>query len=110
MIDPDVPNPNAGALRMTYLHLAVADKGGFCLFPQQTPQTVAIYQPPSPLSTEQHRYTFLIYRQPADFVPDLITPQTRLGFDVNAYASRLGLTLVGGNFFRQGLGDAVAPS
>ena len=98
MVDPDVPNAQAGALRMNYLHWYVSGNSPSCI-KNQDPNTVAIYQPPTPLSTTQHRYTFLVYREPPNYVPDTVTPQARLGFDLNAYTQAAGLVLVGGNFF-----------
>lgn len=102
MVDPDVPNAQAGDLRMNYLHWYVSGNSPSCIL-NQSPKTVALYQSPSPLSTTQHRYTFLVYREPAGYVPDEITPQVRLGFDLNAYTQAAGLVLVGGNFFREAI-------
>lgn len=102
MIDPDVPNPDAGALRMTYLHWAVSNAQPSCIKTQKQ-KTDTIYQALSPASTQLHRYTFLVYRQPAGYKPDTVALQLRPGFDINAYAARKGLQLVGGNFLREGL-------
>ena len=65
--------------------------------------TVALYESPTPASPQQHRYTFLVYREPKGYQPDLVTPQVRAGFDLNAYTSKAGLVLVGGNFFREAI-------
>jgi phosphatidylethanolamine-binding protein len=73
----------------------------------QKPVTDTIYQALSPLSTQQHRYTFLVYRQPPGYTPDLVTLQTRPGFNVNTYAASKGLTLVGGNFLREAITNGV---
>ncbi|KAK3713228.1 hypothetical protein LTR37_008661, partial [Vermiconidia calcicola] len=103
--DPDVPNPDAGALRMAYLHWAVHDAQPSCIT-NQKPVTDTVYQALTPASTQQHRYTFLVYRQPAGYQPDavdLATLQLRPGFDVNKYAADNGLTLVGGNFLREAI-------
>lgn len=100
LVDPDVPNPDAGALRMPYLHWAVSNAQPSCI-KKQAQQTNTIYEALSPLSTQLHRYTFLVYRQPANYQPDLVALQVRPGFDINAYAARKGLTLVGGNFLRE---------
>lgn len=101
LVDPDVPNPDS-PLRMTYLHWQVSGAKSICAR-SQSPTTVALYQALTPLSTQQHRYTFLVYREPAGYKPDVVTPQVRAGFDVNAYASKGGLTLVGGNFLREAI-------
>ena len=100
-IDPDVPNPDAGALRKTYLHWAFHDAQPNCIKTQKR-VTDTVYEAPTPGSTQQHRYTFLVYRQPAGYTvtaADLATLQVRPGFNVNTYAAKKGLTLVGGNFF-----------
>jgi phosphatidylethanolamine-binding protein len=102
MIDPDVPNPDAGPLRLTFLHWAVSNAQPSCIRDQKQ-QTDAMYQSLTPASTQLHRYTFLVYRQPAGYVPDTVALQVRLGFDINAYAARKGLVLVGGNFLRESL-------
>jgi phosphatidylethanolamine-binding protein len=101
MVDPDVPNPQS-PVRQNYLHWYVSGNRPSCIN-NQSPNTVAPYQPPSPGSTQQHRYTFLVYREPPNYVPDTTTPQTRAGFDVNAYAQAGGLVLVGGNFFLEAI-------
>ena len=103
MIDPDVPNPDAGAARMTYLHWYVSGNKASCVVNQNTRETVTSYQSPSPGSTQQHRYTFLAYREPPGYQPEPLTTQDRPGFDVNAYAANGGLVLVGGNFFLEAI-------
>lgn len=109
LVDPDVPSPDGAAgtgIRVTFLHWEVADAQPSCIN-NQSPKTVALYQPLTPASTTQHRYTFLVYRQPPNYVPEVITPQLRVGFDVNAYAARGGLTLVGGNFLREAITNGI---
>ena len=107
MVDPDVPSPNGVAgIRTTFLHWEVANAQPSCIA-AQTQMTVAMYQSPTPLSTQQHRYTFLVYRQPPNYSPEPITPNLRVGFNVNAYAAKGGLTLVGGNFFREALTNGI---
>lgn len=73
----------------------------------QKQKTDTIYEPLTPLSTQQHRYTFLVYRQPPGYTPDLVKLQVRTGFDINAYAAEKGLTLVGGNFLREAATNGV---
>lgn len=99
MIDPDVPNPQS-PVRKTYLHWYVSGNSPSCL-PNSGADTVTAYESPSPGSTQEHRYTFLVYREPKGYTPDTVTAQTRPGFDVNAYAKKAGLVLVGGNFLRE---------
>lgn len=101
MIDPDVPNAQS-PITVNYLHWYVAGNSPSCIQPQ-SPQTVTDYESPTPISTTQHRYTFLVYREPPGYVPDTITAQIRPGFDINAYAAKAGLVLVGGNFFREAI-------
>ena len=104
MVDPDVPAPSS-ALRGNYLHWAYYNAQPDCNH-WQSPVTAAIYQPPSPPSFEEHRYTFLVYRQPAGFalsITDLALLNTRVNFNLNKFVLEKGLRLVGGNFFRQGL-------
>lgn len=104
-----MPSPSGAAgtgIRVTFLHWEVANAQPSCI-KNQSPQTIALYQPLTPASTEQHRYTFLVYRQPEGYVPEPITPQLRVGFDVNAYAARGGLVLVGGNFLREAITNGI---
>lgn len=108
-MDPDVPQSSGAAgtgIRVNYLHWEVSNAQPAC-GEAQSPQTVAIYQSLTPASTTQHRYTFLVYRQPAGYTPDVVTPQTRAGFDINGYAAKGGLTLVGGNFLREAITNGV---
>ena len=100
MIDPDVPNPQS-PVRKTYLHWYVSGNKPSCV--SDNPRTVTLYQNPSPASTQQHRYTFLLYREPAGYSPNVAAAQLRVGFNVNAYAQAAGLVLVGGNFFREAI-------
>lgn len=109
LVDPDVPQSDGAlgtGIRVTFLHWEVANAQPSCIA-NQSPSTVAFYQPLTPASTTQHRYTFLVYRQPANYKPEAITPNLRVGFDVNAYAARGGLTLVGGNVLREALTNGI---
>ncbi|KAK5172125.1 uncharacterized protein LTR77_003763 [Saxophila tyrrhenica] len=105
LVDPDVPSEEGVlGVRVNYLHWAVSDAQPSCIA-DQSPSTDTIYQSLTPASTTRHRYTFLVYRQPADYTPDLVPLQVRAAFDINAYAARKGLELVGGNFLREALTD-----
>jgi phosphatidylethanolamine-binding protein (PEBP) family uncharacterized protein len=73
-----------------------------CITNQQI-VTDTIYEAPSPASTQQHRYTFLVYRQPPEYVPNDVTLNVRPGFNLNAYTASKSLVLVGGNFFREAI-------
>src|SRR4051812_38021522 len=98
MVDPDVPQSSgAFSVRITYLHWHVQGAQPSCIANQRRTMTV-FYQPPSPIATTQHRYKFLVYREPADAFTGDILGNTRLGFDVNDFARRKNLTLVGRNF------------
>ena len=69
--------------------------------------TVPAYRALTPLSTAQHRYVQLVYRQPANFQrPSELTLVTA-GFDLNGFVRSKGLVNVGAQFFREGLVDAV---
>lgn len=57
LIDPDVPEENSPA-QVNYEHWAVGNAQPYCVT-DQDPVTVVAYEPPTPLSTTQHRYTFL---------------------------------------------------
>lgn len=65
--------------------------------------TDTLYESPTPASTQQHRYTFLVYRQPPGYVPDTVTLQVRPGLNIYTYAASKGLKLVGGNFLRESI-------
>lgn len=109
LVDPDVPQSDGAlgtGIRVTFLHWEVANAQPSCVA-SQSPSTIALYQALTPASTTQHRYTFLVYRQPANYVAEAITPQLRVGFNVNAYARRGGLTLVGGNFLREAITNGI---
>ena len=107
LVDPDVPNPNGVAgVKVTFLHWAVSNAQPSCITNQKQ-STDTMYQALTPASTAQHRYTFLVYRQPADYKPDLVSLQLRTGFDINAYAGANGLVLVGGNFLREAITNGV---
>lgn len=65
----------------------------------QIPETIVIYEPLTPASTTQHRYTFLVYRQPPGYqvtTAEDILLQVRSPFDLNDYAQDNNLVLVGG--------------
>lgn len=107
MVDPDVPMPGGTATvpAIRYLHWAVYDAQADCV-QDQNRMAAPFYQNPSPASIEPHRYTFLLYRQPADFqltVTDRGNLGLRAGFDLDNFVVTKGLTLVGGNFFLEGL-------
>ena len=78
-----------------------------CIGTFKNSDTVTIYEPPTPASTTQHRYTFLVYREPAGYTPNVVTAQVRPGFNVNTYAAAGGLTLVGGNFFNEAITNGL---
>jgi hypothetical protein len=73
-----------------------------CIKNQQI-TTDAIYQSFTPASPQQHRYTFLVYRQPPGYVADTVTLNVRTPFNLQAYVTSKGLTLVGGNFLREAI-------
>ena len=110
LVDPDVPGPNGapvlGQPRINFLHWYVSGVGG------ANKKTVTLYELPTPASPgEQHRYTFLVYREPAGYSPDLLGAQVRPAFDLFGYTSRGRLgQVVAGNFFNQSITNGIVPS
>jgi len=80
----------------------VSDVQPKCITNQKR-KTVAPYMLPTPLSVAEHRYTFLVYRQPPKYVPppslNYLPGPTRAGFDLAAYVKEAKLELIGGNYF-----------
>ncbi|KAM0697386.1 hypothetical protein Q7P36_002239 [Cladosporium allicinum] len=105
MADPDAPNPAAPILK-DFLHWIVSDVQPQCITTQKR-KTVAPYMLPTPLSVAEHRYTFLVYRQPPNYVPPPslnYLPGARAGFDLNAYVKEAKLEgPIGGNYYLEGL-------
>jgi hypothetical protein len=107
-VDPDAPGPSFPILRQ-FLHHIVYDVQPSCVA-AQSPKTQARYMALTPLSVQAHRYVSLIYRQPANYSPpplNLVEEVARAPFDLQKYVSEGGLTLVGGNFMREGLGTTL---
>lgn len=104
MVDPDAPGPAAPILRY-FLHWIVSDVQPSCIT-TQTRKMVAMYMSPTPLSVAPHRYTFLIYRQPPNYVPPPslnYLPGVRAKFDLPGYVKQAKLEgPVGGNYYREG--------
>ncbi|EME77663.1 uncharacterized protein MYCFIDRAFT_84293 [Pseudocercospora fijiensis CIRAD86] len=105
LVDPDVPGPNGppvvGSPRINFLHWYVSGIKQCGI----SGNTVTIYEPPTPVSPgEQHRYTWLVYREPAGYSPNLLQAQARPGFDLLGYTSRgkLGQPIAG-NFMNQSI-------
>ncbi|UPX14827.1 uncharacterized protein EKO05_0005298 [Ascochyta rabiei] len=64
----------------------------------------------TPLSVQAHCYVSLIYRQPPKYIPpllNLVEDTVRAPFDLQKYVREGGLTLVGGNLMREGLGTTL---
>lgn len=110
MADPDAPDPSLPVLG-NFLHLITSDAQPGCVI-NQLRKTVAPYMLPTPLGVASHRYTFLVYRQPAGYVPPaqlMNLPGVRNNFNVTKYASDNKLEgPVAGNYFLQGLKDVGA--
>ncbi|KAL1598409.1 hypothetical protein SLS59_006693 [Nothophoma quercina] len=107
-VDPDAPGPSFPILRQ-FLHHIVYDVQPQCIA-AQTPKTQARYMALTPLSVQAHRYVSLIYRQPPNYTPpplNLVEDIVRAPFDLQKYVAQGGLTLVGGNFMREGLGTTL---
>jgi phosphatidylethanolamine-binding protein (PEBP) family uncharacterized protein len=105
LADPDAPGPEAPILK-DFLHWIVSDVQPKCITTQKR-KTVAPYMLPTPLSVAEHRYTFLVYRQPPNYIPPPslnYLPGARAGFDLNAYVKEAKLEgPVGGNYYLEGL-------
>jgi phosphatidylethanolamine-binding protein (PEBP) family uncharacterized protein len=105
MADPDAPNPSAPILK-DFLHWIVSDVQPNCVATQKR-KTVAPYMLPTPLSVAEHRYTYLIYRQPPNYVPPPslnYLPGARASFNLAAYVKEAKLEgPVGGNYYLEGL-------
>lgn len=109
MLDPDAPGPKLPILA-DFLHWIVSDVQPSCVANQKRKQ-VAPYMSPTPLSVAPHRYTYLIYRQPPNYVPPPslnYVPGVRAKFDLAKYIKDSGLIgPVGGNYYREGLAQTV---
>lgn len=109
LLDPDAPGPAAPILK-DFLHLIISNAKPSCIATQNA-ETVAPYMPLTPLSVAEHRYTFLVYRQPPNYVPPPslnYLPGVRNNFDLNAYVAEAGLMgPVGGNYMLEGLDTTV---
>ncbi|KAF9387607.1 hypothetical protein CPB97_002323 [Podila verticillata] len=109
MTDPDAPSRKFPKLR-EYCHWVVSN------IPAPTPGQPAdlakgvvlspYMGPAPPPETDLHRYTFLLYKQPATATAanteTLYTrlPEKRHRFKARDFAARAGLELVGANFFQ----------
>lgn len=95
MIDLDVPRQNA---RVTNLHWMATNVDISTAAPA-IPATggtggTSYKQPSPPAGDTPHRYIYLMYNQPANFVVPaqfMNLDKMRLGFDVNAFAMASGL-------------------
>lgn len=109
MVDPDAPGP-ALPILADFLHWIVSDVQPKCITNQIRKQ-VASYMAPTPLSVSPHRYTFLIYRQPPNYVPPpslQYLPANRALFDLAGYVEEAKLQgPVGGNYYREGQAQNV---
>lgn len=112
LVDPDVPGPNGLPVveqpRINFLHYYIsglkpngANKGN----------VVTIYEPLTPVSPmEQHRYTFLVYKEPAGYKPNPIGAQVRPAFDLLGYTTKGGLgSPLGGNFLNESITNGILP-
>ncbi|KAF2673437.1 PEBP-like protein [Microthyrium microscopicum] len=77
---------------MNYLHWLSPDvdlSGDKAKVPTSGASFVKYFQPSPPASDPPHRYTFLLYAQPADFkMPKLASP---LAFDLVSFAKAAGI-------------------
>lgn len=105
MADPDAPDPSITILG-NFLHTIVSDAQPGCVI-NQLRKTVAPYMLATPFGLAGHRYTFLVYRQPAGYEPPAELsnlPGVRARFNVTQYVTENKLEgPVAGNYFLQGL-------
>ncbi|KAK4497276.1 hypothetical protein PRZ48_011726 [Zasmidium cellare] len=104
MVDPDVPGPQGApvlGVRVNFLHWYISGVKP-C---SSSGNTVTFYELPTPASPgEQHRYTWLVYREPAGYKPNAIQAQVRPAFDLLGYTTRGGLGFpIGGNYMLQSI-------
>lgn len=89
-----------------FLHWIISDAQAECVQGQNRIR-VAPYMLPTPLSVAPHKYTFLIYRQPENYVPPPMLqnlPGLRARFPLLDYVNENNLTgPIAGNFYREGL-------
>jgi len=112
MLDLDVPGRGGNTTRQTLLH---AMNTGFKATQQSIGEGVvllastdkgpAAYIGPSPpaADTIPHRYTQLLFKQPESLkvsATDFANTQARIGFDIEGFATKMGLgSPLAGNFF-----------
>ena len=110
LLDPDVPSPLIPLDRTLlgdFNHLIISNVQPECIKIQER-VTLRSYTPLTPLSVSQHRYTFLVYRQPANFDPNVILAQDIAGLPLSTFLASSGLEgPVGGNYFLEGLKDGI---
>lgn len=114
MVDPDVPGPNGLPVlenpRINFLHWYVSNVPA-CRG-RAAGRVTTFYEPPTPASPgENHRYTWLIYREPAGYRANFISAQVRPAFDLLGYTTRAGLgDPIGANFMLQSITNGILPS
>lgn len=104
MVDPDVPGPNGAPVlgtRVNFLHWYISGVKACA----GSGNTVTFYETPTPVSPgEQHRYTWLVYREPAGYKPNAIQAQARPAFDLLGYTTRGKLgNPIAGNYMNQSI-------
>lgn len=107
LVDPDVPAPNTPVTQANFNHWTVSDAQPFCVT-NQSPKTIVDYEPLTPASNTQHRYTFLVYRQPPGFEVSTVQEamlNVRTPFDLNDFTQDNNLILVGGNFLKEAISN-----
>lgn len=105
-MDADPPNPNAngtvGELGF-FLQEAIWDASPHCSKPGNNGDgevvTVPGYRAVTPLSTEPHRYSILVDRQPDAFKRPCELTFATIEFDLNKWVADKGLVNVGANYF-----------
>lgn len=109
MADPDAPNSQTPILA-PFLHWIISDAQAECVNGQNRIR-VAPYMFPTPLSIAPHLYTFLIYRQPPNYIPPPMLqnlPGLRARFPLVDYVRENNLTgPIAGNFYMEGLGNIL---
>lgn len=110
-MDPDVPNPTAGAkLPGFFLHEGIYDAQPTCVKHQTGRKTIRPYESLTPGSVASHRYTFLVYRQPKGvFTPPFEVSNTAGAmFNLHKFVNEGKLVgPIGGNYLLEGQGNNV---
>ena len=109
-LDPDAPTPQNTSLA-NFVHWVQPNlrvDGPMSTFAPLVNDTPALFEylsPAPPATSDAHRYTFVLFKQPEGFEEKATAniPADRTSFDLDAFAKTVGLDApVAGTFFRTG--------